>query len=98
MEDPEVTKLQNLVNSFSKFYYLIIKFLQLTELSQSKAPIGKQQIVEVTKAAMTAIRHFKHVVHAVEKFILKVWYIVKYFVSLLLHFSANLNTNLLDFI
>lgn len=45
-------------------------------MSESKTPPGKQQIVDVTKQAINAVRHFKHVVHAVEKFILKVFFLV----------------------
>uniref|UniRef100_A0A7E4VTZ8 CID domain-containing protein n=1 Tax=Panagrellus redivivus TaxID=6233 RepID=A0A7E4VTZ8_PANRE len=55
MEDPDVQKLQKL----------------LTELGQTKTAISKQQIVEVSKLAIAGIRHFKHVVHAIEKFVLK---------------------------
>uniref|UniRef100_A0AC34FS81 CID domain-containing protein n=1 Tax=Panagrolaimus sp. ES5 TaxID=591445 RepID=A0AC34FS81_9BILA len=55
MDDPDVLKLQKI----------------LTDIAQSKPPVGKATIVEVSKAALTAIRHFKHVVHLIEKFILK---------------------------
>jgi arginine/serine-rich splicing factor 15 len=55
MEDPDVLKVQTM----------------LTDIAQSKPPVGKQQIVEISKAALVAVRHFKHVVHLIEKFILK---------------------------
>uniref|UniRef100_A0AC34QWM8 Uncharacterized protein n=1 Tax=Panagrolaimus sp. JU765 TaxID=591449 RepID=A0AC34QWM8_9BILA len=55
MNDPELKKLEDM----------------LTQMSESKAPPGKQQIVDTTKQAINAVRHFKHVVHAIEKFVLK---------------------------
>lgn len=41
-------------------------------MKDSKSAISKQKIVEVTKAAMSALRFYKHVVASVEKFIAKV--------------------------
>jgi hypothetical protein len=41
-------------------------------MADSKPPISKQKIFDITKSAMNAIRYFKHVVLALEKFIHKV--------------------------
>lgn len=38
----------------------------------SKPPVSKQKIFDITKAAMNAIRYFKHVVFCIEKFLVKV--------------------------
>uniref|UniRef100_A0A915CMM2 CID domain-containing protein n=1 Tax=Ditylenchus dipsaci TaxID=166011 RepID=A0A915CMM2_9BILA len=43
----------------------------LLSVTESKAPISKQKIFDITKAAMNAIRYFKHVVLAIEKFLVK---------------------------
>lgn len=37
-----------------------------------KPPISKQKIFDITKCAMNAVHHFKHVVVIVEKFLVKV--------------------------
>lgn len=37
-----------------------------------KPPISKAKMTAITKAAMKSVKFYKHVVHGVEKFILKV--------------------------
>ncbi|VDK55465.1 unnamed protein product, partial [Anisakis simplex] len=44
---------------------------ELVSLYEIKPPISKKKIVDVTKAAMRAIKFYKHVVFCVEKFIIK---------------------------
>ncbi|XP_055855720.1 SR-related and CTD-associated factor 4 isoform X2 [Episyrphus balteatus] len=44
---------------------------ELSGLYESKPPISKAKMAAITKAAMRAIKFYKHVVQSVEKFILK---------------------------
>lgn len=46
-------------------------FFQLFGLYEAKPPISKGKMAALTKAAMRAIKMYKHVVQSVEKFILK---------------------------
>lgn len=45
---------------------------QLVSLYELRPPISKKKIVDITKAAMKAIKYYKHVVFGVEKFLMKV--------------------------
>ncbi|VDM94559.1 unnamed protein product, partial [Onchocerca ochengi] len=44
---------------------------QLVSLYELRPPISKKKIVDITKAAMKAIKYYKHVVFGVEKFLMK---------------------------
>uniref|UniRef100_A0A0M3HLN9 TFIIB domain-containing protein n=1 Tax=Ascaris lumbricoides TaxID=6252 RepID=A0A0M3HLN9_ASCLU len=44
----------------------------LVSLYELKPPISKKKIVDITKAAMKAIKFYKHIVFCVEKFLTKV--------------------------
>lgn len=55
---------------------------QLLSITEIKPPISKQKIVDVTKAALDAVKYFKHVVLAIEKFLVKVIAIFIYFCNL----------------
>uniref|UniRef100_A0A914RDD1 Uncharacterized protein n=1 Tax=Parascaris equorum TaxID=6256 RepID=A0A914RDD1_PAREQ len=46
--------------------------LCLVSLYELKPPISKKKIVDITKAAMKAIKFYKHIVFCVEKFLTKV--------------------------
>ncbi|NXL32627.1 SCAF8 protein, partial [Glaucidium brasilianum] len=46
-------------------------FLQLYSLNDYKPPISKAKMTQITKAAIKAIKFYKHVVQSVEKFIQK---------------------------
>ncbi|KAI1721633.1 RNA polymerase II-binding domain-containing protein [Ditylenchus destructor] len=51
---------------------LMINFNKtLLSITEIKPPISKQKIVDVTKAALDAVRYFKHVVFSIEKFLVK---------------------------
>lgn len=39
---------------------------------ETRPPISKQKIIDITKTAMNAIRYFKHVIFIIEKFLAKV--------------------------
>ncbi|KAH7727777.1 splicing factor [Aphelenchoides avenae] len=43
----------------------------LMSIQENKGAVSKQKITEATKAALTAIRYYKHVVFVLEKFLLK---------------------------
>ncbi|VDK80471.1 unnamed protein product [Litomosoides sigmodontis] len=44
---------------------------ELVSLYELRPPISKKKIVDITKAAMKAIKYYKHVVFGVEKFLMK---------------------------
>ncbi|VDM42640.1 unnamed protein product [Toxocara canis] len=44
---------------------------ELVSLYELKPPISKKKIVDITKAAMKAIKFYKHIVFCVEKFLIK---------------------------
>lgn len=46
--------------------------LQLSSLYETRPPISRAKMANVTKCAIKAIKFYKHVVQSVEKFILKV--------------------------
>lgn len=46
-------------------------FFQLSGLYDNKPPISKAKMNAITRGAVKAIKFYKHVVHSVEKFILK---------------------------
>ncbi|VDM96046.1 unnamed protein product [Thelazia callipaeda] len=64
-----LTRLDNLFNDRSSCIYSIS--FQLVSLYELRPPISKKKIVDITKAAMKAIKYYKHVVFGVEKFLTK---------------------------
>lgn len=46
--------------------------LQLSALYEGKPPVSRAKMAQLTKAAIKAIKFYKHVVQSVEKFIMKV--------------------------
>lgn len=54
------------------FHSFLCFILQLVSLYDIKPPISKAKMTAITKAAMKSVKFYKHVVHGVEKFILKV--------------------------
>lgn len=72
MANEPVVKEFNKGKSFHSFSTLISVCSALFSMRESKVAISKQKIIEITKASMNALRFFKHVVLAVEKFIQKV--------------------------
>ncbi|NXE20023.1 SCAF8 protein, partial [Ardeotis kori] len=51
--------------------FLVFFFWQLYSLNDYKPPISKAKMTQITKAAIKAIKFYKHVVQSVEKFIQK---------------------------
>ena len=51
---------------------LYIFLLQLSSLYDVKPPISKGKMTSITRAALKAVKLYKHVVQSVEKFIQKV--------------------------
>lgn len=54
------------------FFVLFLKIFKLASLYDSKPPISKAKMVQVTKTAIKGIKYYKHIVMAVEKFIHRV--------------------------
>lgn len=54
------------------FSFIFCSIFQLVSLYDIKPPISKAKMTAITKAAMKSVKFYKHVVHGVEKFILKV--------------------------
>ncbi|NXD84225.1 SCAF8 protein, partial [Halcyon senegalensis] len=52
-------------------WFVCLVFLQLYSLNDYKPPISKAKMTQITKAAIKAIKFYKHVVQSVEKFIQK---------------------------
>lgn len=63
--------------------------LQLSSLYETRPPISRAKMANVTKCAIKAIKFYKHVVQSVEKFILKVsiWMICIFHVNFGMYFS-----------
>ncbi|NWQ74017.1 SCAF8 protein, partial [Columbina picui] len=53
------------------FCFVLFCFWQLYSLNDYKPPISKAKMTQITKAAIKAIKFYKHVVQSVEKFIQK---------------------------
>ena len=60
---------------------------ELYSLNDYKPPISKAKMTQITKAAIKAIKFYKHVVQSVEKFIQKIYLFIicKYTVAVFRH-------------
>lgn len=58
--------------------YFLFSTFKLVSLYELKPPISKNKIQEITKAAIRAIKYYKHVVFGVEKFLTKVLLLKKF--------------------